>query len=297
MLINTEKYFIASDSQRIGYFDEGQGQPIVFLNGWRGGDYRRTQPLVDVFQSKYRCIGYDYRGYGFSPTTGEISVQLAAGDAKELLEYLGIDNAILFGISMGGAVLYSFIQQFGCQYCRGFVIADMPPKTLNDDTWNLGLYQGCYKKEHLQRDLEMMLHQESFAKFGLNFCAQIITPHQPGTPHIEKFDPVTEQKARELVAMMQLDETMAPMMRYANREYWASVYACDFRLVIPHISAPTLLIFPDPGSIYSVKVGQWLHSQIRDSKLVIPEGTGIGTHLAILDPVVDEAFVSEFFCL
>ena len=95
--------------------------------------------------------------------------------------------------------------------------------------------------------------------------------------------------------MMQLDETMAPMMRYANREYWSSVYACDFREVIPHISAPTLLIFPDPGSIYSVKVGQWLHSQIRDSKLVIPKGTGIGTHLAILDPVVDEAFISDYF--
>jgi pimeloyl-ACP methyl ester carboxylesterase len=105
VLISIEKYFMASDGQRIGYFDEGRGQPIVFLNGWRGGDYRRTQPLVDVFQSKYRCIGYDYRGYGFSPTTGEISVQLAARDVKELLEYLGIDNAILFGISMGGAVL------------------------------------------------------------------------------------------------------------------------------------------------------------------------------------------------
>ena len=297
MLINTEKYFTASDGQIIGYFDEGQGQPIVFLNGWRGGDYRRTQPMVDVFQSKYRCIGYDYRGYGFSPTTGEISVHLAARDAKELLEYLGVDDAILFGISMGGAVLYSFIQQFGRKYCRGFVIADMPPKTLNDDTWNLGLYQGWYKNGHLQRDLEMMLHQEAFAKFGLDFCAQIITPHQPGTPHIEKFDPITEQKARELVTMMQLDETMAPMMRYANREYWASVYACDFREVIPHISAPTLLIFPDPGSIYSVKVGEWLHSQIRDSKLVIPQGTGIGTHLAMLDPVIDEAFISEYFCV
>jgi non-heme chloroperoxidase len=297
MLSNTEKYFTASDGQRIGYFDEGQGQSIVFLNGWRGGDYRRTQPFVDVFQRKYRCIGYDYRGYGFSPTTGEISVHLAARDAKELLEYLGVVNTILFGISMGGAVLYSFIQQFGCQFCRGFVIADMPPKTLNDDTWNLGLYQGWYKNEHLQRDLEMMLHQEAFAKFGLDFCAQIITPHQPGTPHLEKFDPATEQKARELATMMQLDETMAPMMRYANREYWASVYACDFRGVIPHISAPTLLIFPDPGSIYSVKVGEWLQLRIRDSKLVIPQGTGFGTHLAMLDPVVDEAFTSNYFCV
>ena len=295
MLINTEKYFTASDGQRIGYFDEGEGQPIVFLNGWRGGDYRRTQFMVDVFQSKYRCIGYDYRGYGFSPTTGEISVRLAARDAEELLEHLGVEDALLFGISMGGAVLYSFIQQFGRKHCRGFAVADMPPKTLNDDQWDLGLYQGWYKNEHLQLDLERMLHRESFAEFGLDFCAQIITPHQPGAPHIESFDPITEQKAKELAAMMQLDETMAPMMRYANREYWASVYACDFRAAIPQISAPTLLIFPDPGSIYSVKAGQWLHSRIRESKLVVPEGTGVGTHLAILDPAVDEAFISDYF--
>ena len=296
MAICTEKHFTASDGQRIGYFDEGQGQPIIFLNGWRGGDYRRIQPLVDVFQNKYRCIGFDYRGYGFSPTTGDITLQLAARDAKELIEYLGVDNLILFGISMGGAVLYSYVQQFGCEHCRGFVIADIPPKTLNDDTWNLGLYQGCYKNEHLQRDLEMMLHSHTFAEFGLYFCARVITPHYPDTPHIHcKMDPIIEQQAREIARFWHFDETMAPMMRYANREYWVSLFTNDFREVIPLIAVPTLLIFPDPGSIYSVKAGEWLHSQIKDSKLVIPRGTAIGTHAAILDPVVDEAFISEYF--
>jgi pimeloyl-ACP methyl ester carboxylesterase len=87
------------------YEDSGHGVPFVFQHGL-GGDTR--QPL-GLFGPPPGCrlLSMDCRGHGQTATIGDLDkVGLIpfADDVVGLLDYLGIERAIIGGISMGTAI-------------------------------------------------------------------------------------------------------------------------------------------------------------------------------------------------
>ncbi len=112
------------DGVRLYYEETGRGAPIVFVHEF-AGDCRSWEAQVRAFARRNRCITYNARGYPPSdvPEDGAMYSQARArDDIKAVLDHLGIEQAHVVGLSMGGfATLH-----FGLAYpgmARSLVVA------------------------------------------------------------------------------------------------------------------------------------------------------------------------------
>jgi len=95
---------VTDDGVALHAEETGQGEPLVFIHEF-AGDHRSWEPQVRYFSAAYRCVTYAARGYPPSdvPTDpAAYSQARAVADAVAVLDGLGIDQAHLVGLSMGG---------------------------------------------------------------------------------------------------------------------------------------------------------------------------------------------------
>ena len=85
------------------YRSQGQGPPVFGIMGF-ASDNRLWAPQVPAVAATNRFITFDNRGIGRSSGDGASTIDLMADDAYRLLRHLEIDDTVVFGISMGGAI-------------------------------------------------------------------------------------------------------------------------------------------------------------------------------------------------
>lgn len=94
--------FADVNGHRLCYTDSGGDKPVlVFSHGFLL-DKSIWDPHVAALSSDYRCIAWDARGHGMSDCRGDFDFWDAGRDALGLLDHLGIDRAVLIGLSQGG---------------------------------------------------------------------------------------------------------------------------------------------------------------------------------------------------
>jgi len=94
----------------IHYEVAGSGFPLVWAHEW-GGCSASWDPQVRCLARYYRVITYDARGYPPSevPVADEAySQEIAVADLHGLLLHLGISEAYVGGLSMGGSTSLNF---------------------------------------------------------------------------------------------------------------------------------------------------------------------------------------------
>lgn len=92
------------NGQRLYYEDTGgTGPAIVFSHGLMM-DHAMFAPQVDALRDRYRCITWDERGHGQTAVDqpAPFTYYDSADDLSALLDHLGIEQAILAGMSQGG---------------------------------------------------------------------------------------------------------------------------------------------------------------------------------------------------
>lgn len=90
--------------QTIGYDDSGgSGPAVLFLHGFLM-DRSMFVPQVEELTPDFRCISMDERGFGETPVRGGFTYWDLADDAVGLLDALGVERAVLAGMSQGGFV-------------------------------------------------------------------------------------------------------------------------------------------------------------------------------------------------
>ncbi len=85
--------------------EDGEGVPLVLLNGGPGGTHHYFHPWFARAAGFARVIYYDQRGCGlsdFEPGEGGYSVEQAADDLDAMRQALGIDRWVVLGYSYGG---------------------------------------------------------------------------------------------------------------------------------------------------------------------------------------------------
>ncbi|MDQ4065578.1 MAG: alpha/beta hydrolase [Actinomycetota bacterium] len=87
----------------ISYSEHGSGPPVVGIMGF-SLDKRFWGPQIPTVTETNRFIIFDNRGIGRSTGGPPASIDQMADDTIRLLDHLGIDEAIVFGVSMGGAI-------------------------------------------------------------------------------------------------------------------------------------------------------------------------------------------------
>ena len=94
----------AAGPQGLYYEDTGgPGPVIVFSHGFLM-DHTMFAPQLQVLQGQYRAITWDQRGHGLTATRrlSPFDFYDSANDLSDLLDFLGITNAVLVGMSQGG---------------------------------------------------------------------------------------------------------------------------------------------------------------------------------------------------
>jgi pimeloyl-ACP methyl ester carboxylesterase len=92
------------NGQQIYYEDSGGRLPPVIFSHGLFMDHEMFAPQVRALRSRYRCITWDERGHGATAgrTLAPFSYYDSANDAAALLRHLGIERAVLAGMSQGG---------------------------------------------------------------------------------------------------------------------------------------------------------------------------------------------------
>jgi 3-oxoadipate enol-lactonase len=85
------------------YFEDtgGDGPVVLFSHGFLM-DHEMFAPQVSALAPEFRVVTWDERGFGATPAGGPFSYWDSADDALGLLDHLGVESAVLGGMSQGG---------------------------------------------------------------------------------------------------------------------------------------------------------------------------------------------------
>ncbi|ANF94900.1 alpha/beta fold hydrolase [Paenibacillus bovis] len=104
------KYIQVEDGVKLFVQDLGEGIPVIFLHGWPSNHLMFEYQFSRLPLDGYRCIGIDFRGFGKSDAPWEgYTYDRMADDLRAVIDELQIENAVLIGFSMGGAVAIRYM--------------------------------------------------------------------------------------------------------------------------------------------------------------------------------------------
>jgi 3-oxoadipate enol-lactonase len=100
--MNTINQLRVKSGATLGYVDVGQGIPIILIHGLFL-DHTAFEAQIQEFKDRYRMIAIDIHGHGLSTELDRsMSLDEMAEDYFDLVQQLGIQQAIWGGVSLGG---------------------------------------------------------------------------------------------------------------------------------------------------------------------------------------------------
>lgn len=131
-----DNFFQTSDGLWLYYESIGKGSPILLLPGF-GESTTMWRRNVPALSSSHQVISLDLRGHGRSMKVSGGNRQIRmAQDVKELIDHLNLNNVLLVGHSLGGAVAATYAHTQDQYRLRGLVLADASLFAFSDEAWN-----------------------------------------------------------------------------------------------------------------------------------------------------------------
>ena len=255
--------FTLKSGEKLYYEDKGHGpDTLIMLHGWTSTHEIYEKP-VETLQKQARCIIYDQRGHGKSKEagSGNPTMETLAEDLNEIIQGLSLSNITLLGWSMGAAVVLNYVRLFGCDRLRQIVLCDMTPRQLNDGEWKLGLYQGRYTREDMERNADRDFYSvyREFAVGAVPKLARI-----PG-----------------FLLKKPLKERLAVCDEAAMKSLSTSMKTQDNRPAVGLITVPVTYFYADPGSLFSPALADWYKAHVATPFRAVrfPEST----HMLVSD--------------
>jgi pimeloyl-ACP methyl ester carboxylesterase len=97
--------FADLSGHRIYFEDTGGDKPVLAFSHGLLMDHTMFAPQIEALQADWRCITWDERGHGLTgqiPNLSPFTYWDAAQDVANLLAHLGVERAVLVGMSQGG---------------------------------------------------------------------------------------------------------------------------------------------------------------------------------------------------
>ena len=121
---------------KLYYEEAGTGSPLIWVHGF-GCGIRSWDPQVERLSNSCRVITYDVRGFGISDapeSAAAYSQAISVADLAALIEHLGIERAVIGGLSMGGNIALNFAIAHP-QRVSALIIADTGAGSDNTEEW------------------------------------------------------------------------------------------------------------------------------------------------------------------
>lgn len=132
------------------YQDHGHGLPVLLLHGFPLSS-ESFAPQLSGLSHRFRILAPDHRGFGGSGPNADgapLTMDQIARDGLGLLDHLGIDRAVVGGVSMGGYAAMALVREDAGRVL-GLVLIDTQPgadddagKKTREDTAQAILDQG-----------------------------------------------------------------------------------------------------------------------------------------------------------
>lgn len=230
----------------LAYDEVGTGNPVVLLHGF---PHNRSlwAPQTSALIEHGRCIAPDLRGFGESGREGPYSMDQYALDVAELLEKLGVEKAVVGGLSMGGYVAFA-LWRLRPDLVRALVLADTRP--------------GADSPETRRKRLETMaLARERGAGAVAN--AQI-TGMVGATTRAQ--NPALVDGLHQMLASAPVEGIIGALQAMMDRP--------DSTDLLPTIDVPTLIVVGEEDALTPVKESRAMHAAIPGSRLEVIPGAG-----------------------
>lgn len=101
------EFWFESDGVQLFANEEGAGPAVVMLHGGMA-DHRAALPFVAPLVERYRVIAPDMRGSGKSWCGAPLTFDRLADDVEALLDHIGVERAVVGGVSSGSGVALRF---------------------------------------------------------------------------------------------------------------------------------------------------------------------------------------------
>ena len=101
---------IERDGVTIYYEDHGSGDPVLLTHGYSATS-QMWKGQVEALSGRYRIITWDMRGHGQTDSPADpalYSETSTVADMAAILDHLGIEKAVIGGLSLGGYMSMAF---------------------------------------------------------------------------------------------------------------------------------------------------------------------------------------------
>ena len=249
-----QNLIVEANDISISYIDVGIGiVPIIFLHGFPF-DKSTWHSQLDALKNTNRVIAIDIRGFGQSKDEKTpLTIDLFAADLLLFMDKLKIDKAVICGLSIGGYIALNAINKFPERFaalilCNTQCIADTPEV-----------------KENRYKTIEKIKDSDA-NEFNENFIKNVF--------HSDSLNTKTEivEHLRNTVFANSKEIIIAGLTALAERNETCSG--------LNKISIPTLIICGSDDKLTPVAQSEFMHKNIKNSKLKIIDNAG---HVSNLD--------------
>ena len=241
--------FADANGAHLYYEVYGEGEPLLLIMGL-GANHLGWAAQVPVYAQEFRVIVFDNRGTGQSdfPEGVDLTIPLMADDAAALLDFLGVDAAHVYGISMGGMIAQEMALRHP-EKVRSLILGATSPG-------------GPHAIAPDAQALQGLLDQGAAVDRAVNpallevlFSPAYLAEH--GSELLEKLGGMADYPATS-------PEAYAAQLRAAARH--------DTYDRLPDIAAPTLVLHGTDDPLLPVGNARILAERIPGAKLVLFEG-------------------------
>lgn len=231
---------------RVGFDDAGAGAAVVLLHGFPH-DRTLWTPQLRSPAAGARYLAPDLPGFGESDRLADPSLDTWADGVIALLDTLGVERAIIGGLSMGGYLALACWRRHPIRIA-GLVLADSRA--------------GADTPEARDRRVEM---QAVARAQGAGAIAERMAPGMTGK--------TTRETRPEVTA------TLDTMMRRATPDALVDALQVlrdrpDATPSLPTITVPTLILCGDEDALTPVAESRAMHEAIPGSRLEVLRGAG-----------------------
>jgi pimeloyl-ACP methyl ester carboxylesterase len=207
---------------------------------------------IDSLSANHRVIAMGFRGHGRSPSIeGGHTVGQYARDVHALLVDRDVTEVTGIGWSMGALVLWDYLLQFSDDgRISSVVIVSQGPSDFVQDGWPFGIadIKGLHGfHQAIQSDLSGFLGEF----LPLMFAAEL--PESDRSRLLESILPIGPNAASCIL----IDQTLS-----------------DYRVQIPSMTTPHLLVWGSDEKVIAQASGTWLREHLPNSELHVFESSG-----------------------
>lgn len=229
------------------YDDIGEGGAILLIHGQ---PFNRSMwdDQKAVLAEDYRLIIPDLRGYGESDITeGIVLLDELALDLVHLLDELGIKNAVIIGLSMGGQIALE-MYRWAPGLFRAIVLADTDARAEDE---------AGYKNR-------IALSNRILAEGMEKFTEERIGRFMCDTTFLNKPDVV--ERVKKMMKTTPAAGSAAAQRGRAERK--------DYTPLLGNIDFPTLIVVGDKDEFTPIASAEYMHQRIKSSELAVIQDSG-----------------------